>query len=146
MQLPVTWLSCVCVQWTLTAGLQQRIQALEIIHYGMILEISWKTSWPLPRREWCRHAIKTNNLAIAFLQGTKLVKRRGRQRKNWQCHWLGSKIIYRHSDIGMQLKYMEGAGQLLVCAVTLRLHSVMELMILSVSHEYYRINWSSSSP
>lgn len=96
-----------CESWTLTAELQQRIQALEMRCYRTILGISYKdhitnetvrniirrktgqyedllTAVRKRKLKWYGHVIRANNLSTTILQGSVPGgRRRGRQRKKW---------------------------------------------------------------
>ena len=94
-----------CESWTLTAELQRRIQALEMMYYRMILRITYKdhvtneevrakikqaigphedlqTIVKRRKLQWYGHVSRSSGLAKTILQGTvKRERRQGRQRK-----------------------------------------------------------------
>ena len=94
-----------CKSWTFTAGLQRRIQAMEMRCYRKILRIPYKdyvtnekvlakiqqaigphkdplTIVKRRKLQWCGHVSRTSGLAKTILQGSvKGVKRPGRHRK-----------------------------------------------------------------
>ena len=91
--------------WALTAGLQRRIQAMEMKFYGKILSILYKdhvtneeirakiqqaigphgdlTILKKRRLQWYGHVSRSSDLAKAILQ-VKGGRRQGRQRKRWE--------------------------------------------------------------
>ena len=111
------WLMCslvtsiflyACESWTLTAGLQRRIQAMEMRSYRKILHTSYKdhvtneevcakiqqaigphedplTIVKRHKLQWYGHVSRSSGLAKTILQGTvKGWRRQGRQRKRWE--------------------------------------------------------------
>ena len=94
-----------CKSWTLTAKLQRRIQALEMMYYRMILRITYKdhvtnekvrakiqqatgphedllTIVKRRKLQWYGHVSPSSGLAETILQSTvKGGRRQGRQRK-----------------------------------------------------------------
>ena len=115
--LPVTSIFLyACESWTLTAELQRRIQAVEIMRYRKILRISYKDhvtneevrakiqqaigphEGPLTiekrrKLQWYVHASRSSGLAKTISQGTvKEGRRQSRQRKRWEDNtreWTG---------------------------------------------------------
>ena len=109
-----------CESWTLTAGLQRRIQAMEMRCYRKILHISYKdhvtneevrakiqqATGPhedlltiVKRRkvQWYGRASHSSGLAKTILQGTvKWGRRQGRQRERWEDNireWTGLEFV-----------------------------------------------------
>ena len=105
-----------CESWTLTAGLQRRIQAMKVRCHRKIQHISYKdqvtneevrakiqqaigshedlqTIVKRRKLQWCGHVSCSSALAKTILQGTvKGGKRQGRQRKRWEDNireWTG---------------------------------------------------------
>ena len=98
---------CACESWTITAGLQRRIQAMEMKCYGKILSILYKdhvtneeihakiqqaigphgdlTIVKRRKLQWYGHVSRSSGLAKTIMKGTvKGVRRQGRQRKRWE--------------------------------------------------------------
>ena len=97
-----------CESWTFTAGLQRRIQAMEMRCYRKILCISYKdhvtneevramiqqairphevllTTVVRCKLKWCGHVSHSSGLAKTIWQGTvKGGGRQGRQKKRWE--------------------------------------------------------------
>ena len=97
-----------CESWTLTAELQERIQAMEVRCYRKILQISYKdhvtnkevrpkiqqangprddllTIVKRHKLQWYGHVSRSSGLAETILQCTvKGGRRQGRQRKRWE--------------------------------------------------------------
>ena len=105
-----------CESWTLTAGLQRRIQAMEMRCYCKILHISYKDHLTNEevcakiqqaigphedllmivkscKLQWYGHVSRSSGLAKTILQGTvKGGRRPGGQRKRWEDNireWTG---------------------------------------------------------
>ena len=105
-----------CESWTLTAGLQRRIHAMEMRCYRKILHISYKdhvtneevcakiqlairphkdflTIVKRRKLQWYGHVSRSSGLAKTILQGTmRGGRRQGRQRKRWEDNireWTG---------------------------------------------------------
>ena len=105
-----------CENWTLSAEIERRIQALEMRCYRRLLNISYKdqvtdeavrsriqnaigvhddllTMVKKRKLRWNGHISRTSGMAKTILQGTvKGARRRGRQRKRWEDNikeWTG---------------------------------------------------------
>ena len=105
-----------CESWTLTAEIERRIQALKMICYRRLLNISYKdhvtneevrnriqnaigvhddllTMLKKRKLRWYGHTSRSSGMAKTFLQGTvKGARRRGRQKKRWEDNikeWTG---------------------------------------------------------
>ena len=96
-----------CERWTWTAGIDRRIQALEMRCYRRLLNISYKdhltneevrnriqnaigvqddllTMVKKRKLRWYGHISRSSGMAKTILQGTgKGARRRGRQKKRW---------------------------------------------------------------
>ena len=131
----------VCESWTLTAELQRRIQAIEMMCYRKILHISYKdhvtneevrakiqqaigshenllTIVKRRKRQWSGHASRSTGLAKTILQGTvNGGRRQGRQRKRWEANireWTG--LEFAKSQRTMVTKeQMEDTGCEIIC-------------------------------
>lgn len=91
----------------------------------------WKTSYLTAKSEsWNGQVIQANYLSPVTLQVIPLDERTDRQKikMGWEHHWVNWKILLRESNIGTQLRYMEGANQVLTCAVILWPYLIMVLV------------------
>lgn len=59
------------------------------------------------------------------------------KRKKWADNVIEWEIIHRHSDIGIQLRHMEGAGQLLGWTASLKPHPAMGLRVIKMITKYF---------
>ena len=96
-----------CESWTLTAGTERRIQALEMRCYRRLLNISYKdhvtneevrnriqnavgvhedllTMVKKRKLRWYSHISRSSGMAKTILQGTVKGARRGKQKKRWE--------------------------------------------------------------
>ena len=142
-----------CESWTLTAGLQRRIQAMEMRCYRKILHMSYKdhvaneevrakiqqaigsredllTTVKRRRLLWYGHVFCSSILTKTILQDTvKGVRRQGRQRKRWEDN------IREWIDGSREQGKMEKTGRKIICGAptTLAVEGLaMMMMIVSV--------------
>ena len=129
-----------CESWTLTAGLQRRIQAMEMRCHRKILHISYKDHVTneevrakiqqaigphknlltmVKRRKLQRYGCvsRSSSLAKTILQGTvKGGRRQGRQRKRWEDNireWTG--LEFAKSQRHVKQRKVEETGFKIIC-------------------------------
>ena len=94
--------------WTITAGIERRIQVLEMRCFRKLLSISYRdhitnedllTSAKRRKLKWYGHVTRSSGLAKTILQGTLHEgRRKGRQRKRWEDNikvWTGLIILLK---------------------------------------------------
>ena len=128
-----------CESWTLTAGLQRRIQAMEMRCYCKILCFSYKdyvtnkevrakiqqaiephedllTIIKRRKLQWYGHVSHTSCLAKTILQGTvKGGRRQGRQRKRWEQNireWTGLEFTKSQRAVEKRKKWRKLVAKL----------------------------------